>query len=172
MATFTLQGTTPIFRGEAVFVTLPAGLVENFANQEASVLVTEMLADNNSLIPVPSPPVVDAASLNDPGTVIQATFSVPVEAGAGLGYCIASKSGRHDLTVESVSGSVASLSVSGIIFESETVEMFLSKDFVKEAEYSFVSNEAVNNFVVDVSSRTSAAPDLPGNSDGLVPEAL
>jgi len=172
LATFELNGSLPIFRGETVFVDLPESLVSNASNGQESLSVTGFLADNNSLLPVPLAPILDTATLNDPGTIITATFNVPVVAGLGTGYCIASKTGRHDLTIASISANVVNIQVAGVVFEGETLELFFAKDFVKEGQHEFTPNVQLSNFEVDVSSRTSAAPDLPSNSTGLVPDGV
>lgn len=172
LATFKLEGDVPIFREESVLVDVPSGLVSGIVNGLSSIAASQLLAENNSLIPVPLPPIVDSASVNDPGDLIQLIFSVPVVEGTGAGYVVSSLSGRNEVTIASISNNVVNLNVAGIIYENEDVELFLEADFVKEATYEFTSNEKLRNYVVDTSGRTAAAPDLPGNAPGLNPGSL
>lgn len=170
LVTFMLSGI-PIFKGEAVFVDVPANLVGNTVNGQQSLAVTQKQAINNSLEPAPLQPVLDSSTLNSPGTVIQLIFNVPVSAGTGLGHVVSSLSGRHDIEITSIASNIVSATVAGVIFADETVELFLDSAFVLEDLFDFVGNAALNNFVIDVSGRVGA-PAIPVNAVDLNSEAV
>lgn len=174
LATYRIT-TLPVFRGEKVYVTGDQGLVTalNDGNFTVDSLPFErFLARNNSLIPVPPAPVLDTAVLATNGFELILTFSIPVKNGTADAYVIASKTGKHKVKFDSVNVNIVTAIVSGKVYEDETVELFLPKDFVVESTYSFTSNAETNNFTVDVSSRTTDAPDLPPGAEGLSSEAL
>lgn len=159
--------TIPIFRGEFVEIKIPADIVQSTPSSFNNIAQT-IVAKNNSTISKPLPPVIDSVTLNDPGNLLVITYDVPVIAGTGLGYTFSSESGRNGVSIASISDKTVSVNVAGIDYESETVDLYLDASFVKEAQYGVVGSLPVIKRTVDVSSRTSAAPDLPDIAEGLV----
>ena len=156
-----------VFRGETAFASLVASVAVNTENTLQNAAVNNVEVVNNSLVPVLSPPIIDMVTLDNAGTTITATFNKAIEAGAGTAYIQSSLTGRHTVTITSISGAVATIDVAGIVFEEEsTVTLNLEPDFVRESQFSFTSNERLE-VAVDVSGRTSAAPDLPTIAKGL-----
>jgi hypothetical protein len=118
----------PVFRGESVFVDIPAALVQDSTGGQQNLGRERFEVDNNSHVPVPAAPVLDSCTLNNPGTIASATFDVDVYAGVdGTAWLIGEKSGRRDVEISSITSNVASLAVDGVIYADETVELHWTK---------------------------------------------
>lgn len=163
LLTAAIVGVVPIFRGEHVETSIPANLVSGATTGQPNIKQS-LVADNNSTIAKPRPPVIDSVVLNALGNLLVVTYDVPVVPGEGTGYTLSSKSGRNAVTVNSISGNVANVDVAGIDYETETVDLYLAADFVKEAKYQVVSSAVVIKRIVDV---TATQPTLPTNESGL-----
>lgn len=155
-----------IFAGERVTLSLGSGFAINQSNNLSSTPSFNILASNNSRIAFPSGPTVDSALLNDPGTILTVSFNQAIINNNLPARIISSKSGNHTVVIDSVSENVATINVSGIVFEDETVSLILPIGFVTEFQFGISSNkESIT--VVDVSGRTSGAPDLPSIGEDL-----
>jgi hypothetical protein len=164
-----MQSDKTIFRGETVLIDLVAGLVVNPVNNLTNTVATAVEAENNSLVPVPAPPIIDSAVLNDPGTVLTINFDKAVVAGSGSAYADAKVSGRHTVRITSINDNSVTAEVVGKVFEEDTeVTLVLEQDFVLDSLFEATGNIS-QTFDVNVSARTSAAPDLPDNAQGLNP---